>query len=62
LKGLILEGMYMLYEKKIALRCKKEDKGKVESAAKKASTEYKEKVGMAIEAVIDEEKWLPGES
>ena len=62
LKGLILEGMYMLYEKKIALRCKKEDKRKVESAAKKASNEYKEKIGMAIEAVIDEEKWLPEES
>ena len=62
LKGLILEGMYMLYEKKIALRCKKEDKGKVESAAKKASNEYKEKIGMAIETVIDEEKWLPEES
>jgi len=62
LKGLILEGMYLLFEKKVGIRCKKSDKDKVQSAAKKASAEYKEKVGSAAETVIDEKNWLPEES
>src|ERR1700761_2022586 len=33
LKGLILEGMYMLNEKKLVVRCRKADKEKVEKAS-----------------------------
>ncbi|KAK4947895.1 V-ATPase V1 sector subunit E [Elasticomyces elasticus] len=62
LKGLILEGLYMLCESKVAVRCKQADKEKVESAAKKAAEEYKEKVGSDVEPVIDEKNWLPEES
>lgn len=62
LKGLILEGMYMLCEKKVGLRCKKADKDKVQAAAKKAAAEYKEKLGMEVDAVIDEKEWLPADS
>ena len=62
LKGLILEGMYLMCEKKVGLRCKKNDKGKVESAAKKAGEEYKENMGSACEGVVDEKNWLPEES
>lgn len=62
LKGLILEGMYMLCEKKVTIRCKKGDKSKVENAAKKASTEYKEKMGSESQAVVDEKDWLPEDS
>ncbi|EXJ80034.1 ATP synthase (E/31 kDa) subunit [Capronia epimyces CBS 606.96] len=62
LKGLILEGMYLLCEKKVAIRCRKADKEKVQSAAKKASAEYKEKMGSDAEAVVNEDDWLPDES
>jgi len=62
LKGLILEGMYMLCEKKVSVRCRKADKDKVQTAAKKASEEYKEKMGSESEGVVDEKEWLPEES
>jgi len=62
LAGLILEGLYLLFEKKVGLRCKKADKDKVQSAAKKAAAEYKDKVGSEVEAVVDEKDWLPDES
>jgi len=59
LKGLILEAMYMLAEKKVSVRCRKADKEKVQSAAKKASDEYKENMGSESQAVVDEKDWLP---
>ena len=62
LKGLILEGMYMLAEKKVSLRCRKADKDKVQAAAKKASEEYKEKMGSESEGMVDEKEWLPEDS
>lgn len=62
LKDLILEGMYMMGEKKIGLRCRKADKGKVESAKKTAAEEYKKNMGSEVEAVIDEKNWLSDES
>ena len=62
LEGLMLEGMYALGEKKVGVRCREADKGKVESAAKKASEEYKEKAGTECEVQIDEKEWLPEES
>ncbi|KIW20368.1 hypothetical protein PV08_00943 [Exophiala spinifera] len=62
LKGLILEGLYLLAESKVQIRCRKADKDKVESAAKKAAAEYKENMGSEVEPVIDEKNWLPEES
>src|ERR1700761_8119561 len=62
LKGLILEGMYLLAEKKLSLRCRKADKEKVQSAAKKASEEYKKHMGSESEAGGDEKNWLPEDS
>lgn len=62
LKGLILEAMYMLCEKKIGLRCKKGDKDKVEKAAKKASEDYKKEMKSDCETVIDSKNFLPDES
>ncbi len=62
LKGLILEGMYLMCEKKLGLRCKKDDQEKVEKAAKKAAEEYKENMGSECECKVDEKSWLPEES
>jgi V-type H+-transporting ATPase subunit E len=62
LKGLILEGMYIVGEKKIVVRCRKADKAKVEKAAKSASSEYKENIGGDVETTIDEKNPLPDDS
>ena len=62
LKGLILEGMYLLAETKVSVRCRKADKEMVQTAAKKASEEYKENVGSESEAAVDEKDWLPEDS
>ena len=62
LKDLILECMYMMCEKKIGLRCKKADKDKVESAAKKANEEFKKEMKYDCQTVVDEKNWLPEES
>ncbi|ETI23598.1 hypothetical protein G647_05400 [Cladophialophora carrionii CBS 160.54] len=62
LKGLMLEAMYLLAEKKVSVRCRKVDKDKVQSAAKKASEEYKKHMGSESEVVVDEKDWLPEDS
>ncbi|KIW70932.1 hypothetical protein PV04_03160 [Phialophora macrospora] len=62
LKGLMLEAMYLLAEKKVSVRCRKADKDKVQSAAKKASEEYKKNMGSESEVVLDENEWLPEDS
>ena len=62
LKGLILEGMYMLNEKKLIIRCRKADKSKVEKASKEAGEEYKETMGNECETTIDEKNMLPDDS
>lgn len=62
LKGLILEGMYMLNEKKLIIRCRKADKEKVQKASKEAGEEYKEKMGNECETTIDEKNMLPDDS
>ncbi|EXJ62553.1 ATP synthase (E/31 kDa) subunit [Cladophialophora yegresii CBS 114405] len=62
LKGLMLEAMYLLAEKKVSVRCRKADKDKVQSAAKKASEEYKKHMGSESEVVVDEKDWLPEDS
>jgi V-type H+-transporting ATPase subunit E len=62
LKDLILEGMYLMSERKVGLRCRKGDKDKVESAAKKASEEYKKNMGHECQTKVDEKNWIPDES
>lgn len=62
LKDLTLEGMYMMGEKKLGVRCKKGDKDKVQTAAKKASEEFKKAMNYECEMVLDEKNWLPDES
>jgi V-type H+-transporting ATPase subunit E len=62
LKGLILEGMYLLHEPKIQIRARKSDRGKVEKAIKEAAKEYKHNMGREVEAVIDESNPLPDSS
>lgn len=62
LKGLLLEGMYMIYEPKIGVRCKENEKDKVQKAFKEAEKEYKDTTGDNVEIVIDEKNWLPDES
>jgi len=59
LKGLILEGMYLLHEPKIAIRARKSDKDKIEKAIEEATKEYKENMGKDVEAVIDENNPVP---
>jgi V-type H+-transporting ATPase subunit E len=62
LKGLILEGMYMLNEKKLIVRCRKADQAKVEKAGKEAGKEYKDNMGTECVTSIDEKNMLPDES
>lgn len=62
LKDLILEGMYMLYEPKIGVRCKEDEKDKVQKAADAAAKEYEENTGRKTEAHVDEKEYLPEES
>jgi V-type H+-transporting ATPase subunit E len=62
LKGLILEGMYLMGESKVGIRCKKADKSKVEKAAKDAAAEYKENMSSEITTKVDESNWLPEDS
>ena len=59
LKGLILEGMYLLCEPKVAIRAKKSEKSEVEKAAKAAEKEYKDNMGEKIETMIDEKNPIP---
>lgn len=59
LQGLILEGLYILAEKKVELKARKADKDKVLSASKKAAEEYKKNFGQEVEVKLDEKDWLP---
>lgn len=62
LKGLILECMYLLNEKKVGVRCRKQDKDEVEKAAKEAAEEYKKNLDLEVETWIDEDNALPDDS
>lgn len=60
LKGLILEGLYAMNEKKVTLRCRQKDSDIVKKAAEKASKEYKEKMGgREVEVSVDEKERVP---
>ena len=62
LKGLILEGMYLLHEPKVQIRARKSDKGKVEKAMKEAAKEYKDSMGTEVEPFLDEQNSIPDSS
>ncbi|EMC94439.1 hypothetical protein BAUCODRAFT_149592 [Baudoinia panamericana UAMH 10762] len=63
LKGLVLEGLYALNEKKVVVRCRKQDVEVVGKAVEAARGEYKEKMGgREVEVVIDEKERLPEDS
>ncbi|KAK5129015.1 V-ATPase V1 sector subunit E [Meristemomyces frigidus] len=60
LKGLILEGLYALNEKKVTLRCREKDDEAVKKAAEAAKSEYKENMkGKDVEIVVDDKDRLP---
>lgn len=60
LKGLILEGLYAMNERKVTLRCRQKDSDIVKKAAEKASKEYKEKMGgREVEVSVDEKERVP---
>lgn len=63
LKNLLLEGLYAMNEKKVVVRCRKQDTEAVRKAADAAKKEYKEKLkGKDVEVAIDEKEQLPEDS
>ena len=63
LKNLLLEGLYGMNEKKVVVKCKKEDHDKVKKASEKAKEEYKKNLkGQDVEIQVDEKDRLPEES
>ena len=63
LKNLLLEGLYGMNEKKVVVRCRKEDQDVVKKAGEKAREEYKKNLkGHDVEIVIDEKERLPEDS
>ena len=61
-KDLLLEGLYALNEKKIAVRCRKADTDLVKKAIGAAQKEYKEKTSQDVTIDIDNDNPLPDES
>ena len=60
LKSLLLEGLYAMNEKKVVVRCRKQDDKLVKKAAEEASKEYKQNMkGKEVEVVIDDKDRLP---
>lgn len=62
LKGLVLEGLYAMNEKKVSVRCRKADDAVVKKAAEAAAKEYKEKLDKEVQVVVDEKEKLPEDS
>ncbi|KAF2149626.1 ATPase, V1/A1 complex, subunit E [Myriangium duriaei CBS 260.36] len=63
LKNLLLEGLYAMNEKKVLIRCRKQDTDVVKKAAEEARKEYKDNLkGKDVEVVIDEKERLPEDS
>ena len=58
-KGLVLEGLYALGEKKVAVRARKVDYEVVRKAIKAAQEEYKKEMGKEVEVDIDEKNPQP---
>ncbi|RMZ85985.1 hypothetical protein DV737_g334, partial [Chaetothyriales sp. CBS 132003] len=62
LKGLLLEGLYLLNESEVVVRARKQDKDKVAAAAKKAAAEFEKETKRKVKTTIDEANWLPADS
>lgn len=63
LKGLVLEGLYALVERKVTVKCRAKDSDVVKKAIEAAKKEYSEKLkGREVEVVLDEKDNLPEES
>uniref|UniRef100_A0A8C1IDF2 V-type proton ATPase subunit E 1-like n=1 Tax=Cyprinus carpio TaxID=7962 RepID=A0A8C1IDF2_CYPCA len=58
LEGLVLQGFYQLLERKVIIRCRKEDVAMVQAAVKKNIPIYKETVKQNIEVRVDENSFL----
>ncbi|KAL2001796.1 hypothetical protein VTN02DRAFT_1224 [Thermoascus thermophilus] len=59
LKGLVLEGLYLLNEDKVAVRARKKDSDVVAKAIQAAQTEFKDTVGRDVTVEVDESDPLP---
>ncbi|KAF2207937.1 hypothetical protein CERZMDRAFT_71200 [Cercospora zeae-maydis SCOH1-5] len=63
LKDLILEGLYaFVNEKKVTLRCRKNDDDVVKKAADKAKEEFKKSMKNEVEIQVDDKERLPEDS
>ncbi|PGH34096.1 V-type H+-transporting ATPase subunit E [[Emmonsia] crescens] len=62
LKGLVLEGLYALNEKKVEIRARKKDYDVVKKAIEEAKDEFKENIGKEVAIDILESDPLPAES
>ncbi|OAX78291.1 hypothetical protein ACJ72_07403 [Emergomyces africanus] len=62
LKGLVLEGLYALNEKKVEVRARKKDYDVVKKAIEEAKGEFKEKLGREVAIDLLESDPLPEES
>jgi len=58
LKGLLLEGFYVMNEPELVICARKADKEAVEKAIEAAVAEYKEKTGNETSATVDEENFV----
>ncbi|TKA79619.1 hypothetical protein B0A49_00966 [Cryomyces minteri] len=61
-KNLILEGLYALNEKKVAIRARKADYEVVRKSIEDATKEYKENVKKDVSVELDEKEPLPEDS
>ncbi|QSS59631.1 vacuolar ATP synthase subunit E [Histoplasma capsulatum] len=62
LKGLVLEGLYALNEKKVEVRARKKDCGIVKKAIEDAKREFKDQAGKEVAVDLLENDPLPEES
>ena len=58
-KGLVLEGLYALNEKKVGVRAREQDKDVVKKAIEGAKKEYKENLEADVEVSLGEKETLP---
>jgi len=62
LKGLILQGLFQLFEKEVSLRCRHKDEKTVEKLLPECLDELKKAIGENTKVTIDREHYLPADS
>ncbi|MCJ1311225.1 V-ATPase V1 sector subunit E [Agyrium rufum] len=62
MKGLVLEGVYALSEKKLAIRAREKDYDVAKKAIEGATKEYKDTMAKEVEIELDEKNPLPEDS